>query len=472
MMSGLNILPSYTDYFHLNTATFALQSAIGWAGTATAGLFYGQVTDWIGRKKAMWLSAVITLVGVILQVSAQNIAMFVIARFVVGLGNGTAFLCGPVYLSETLTLKWRGVGLGIFMSFFYVGGLLAAGITYGTAKLDSTWAWRLPSALQGVLTLISVTVLPFVPESPRWLVYRGRQAEAMSVLAATYADGNREDPVVMVTYKEICDVLEREVTEGQRLNPYMLLKNHQNLRRLALCLSVAAITMLSGNNIISYYLGKMLDNAGITNTNTQLEINIILNAWCLVCALVGTFTLDVVGRKPLAIVSSVAMTVFIFLVGALTKRNSNSSGVYGTVALIFLFQGSYSLAWTPLAMLYPPEVLNYSLRSSGIGVYTFASNGLGLMVTMSFPYALDAIGWKTYMINGCWDVLQVVYVVIFWVETKGKTLEEVDELFGVEPSSGVPHLATVIQGVEPGLRLRGSTDLPIAAPLTETMGKQ
>lgn len=69
----------------------------------------------------MWISAMITLVGVVLQAAAQNIAMFVVARFVVGLGNGAAFLCGPVYLAETLTLKWRGIGLGIFMSFFYVG---------------------------------------------------------------------------------------------------------------------------------------------------------------------------------------------------------------------------------------------------------------------------------------------------------------------------------------------------------------
>lgn len=81
------------------------------------------------------------------------------------------------------------------------------------------------------------------------------------------------------------------------------------------------------------------------------------------------------------------------------------------------------------------------------------------MVTMSFPYALDAIGWKTYMINGAWDVLQILYVAVFWVETKGKTLEEVDEIFGGPPIENVPHLKGVLHGVEPGLRLRGSTDV-------------
>ncbi|EXJ83762.1 hypothetical protein A1O1_07389 [Capronia coronata CBS 617.96] len=463
LWNGLNILPSYTDYFHLNTTTLAVQSAIGWAGLACAGFFFGQVTDWLGRKKAMWISAAITLIGAILQTASQNVAMFVVSRFIVGVGNGCAFLCAPVYLAEVLPLKWRGVGLGLFMACFYVGGLLAAGITYCTAKMQSTWAWRLPSAIQGVLTVISVTVLPFVPETPRWLMYHVRPEEALRAIAATHGDGNHEGALVLATYKEIVDSIAEE-KKASKLSAFELLKNKQSVRRLMLCTSVAVITMCSGNNIISFYLGKMLTNAGITNSNTQLEINIILNAWCLVVALVGTFLVDSVGRKPLGIISCVLMTIFIFLVGALTKvygDSTNNSGIYGTVATIFLFQGSYSLAWTPLAMLYPPEVLNYSVRSVGMGVYTFLTNGFGLMVTMAFPYALDAIGWKTYMINGVWDVLQIGYVVYYWVETKGKTLEEIDELFGGADHLTGPRIQEVLQGIEPHLALDG-TDVVVA----------
>ncbi|KIW99487.1 uncharacterized protein Z518_11226 [Rhinocladiella mackenziei CBS 650.93] len=458
VMNGLNILPSYTDYFRLNTSTLALQSAISWAGCAVAGLFYGKLTDWLGRKWAMWISAAITLVGVILQAAAQNIAMFVVARFVVGLGNGATYLCGPIYLAETLPLKWRAIGLGIFMDFFYVGGLLAAGITYGTAKMESTWAWRLPSALQSFFTILSVIALPFIPETPRWLVYRGRHAEALDAIAVTHAHGNREDPMVLVIYKEIIDTLAQEAESGRRTSYRELVKSKSSLRRLMLCASVAVITMVSGNNIISFYLGTMLSNAGITDSTTQLEINIILNAWCLVVALIGTSLLDGVGRKPVAIYSTVAMTVFIFMVGGLTKAygsSDNHSGIYGTVAAIFLFQGAYSFAWTPLAMLYPPEILNFCCRSVGMGIYTFLTNGFGLMVTMAFPYALEAITWKTYMINGAWDVLQVIFVVLFWVETKGKTLEEMDEIFEGASRSTTLHVQDVLDGMEPGLALDG-----------------
>ena len=80
--------------------------------------------------------------------------------------------------------------------------------------------------------------------------------------------------------------------------------------------------------------------------------------------------------------------------------SENNSGIYGTVAMLFLFQGSYSIGWTPLACLYPPEVMNYSMRSLGMGIYTAIGNAVGLFTVWAFPYALEAIGWKTYMING------------------------------------------------------------------------
>ena len=153
-------------------------------------------------------------------------------------------------------------------------------------------------------------------------------------------------------------------------------------------------------------------------------------------AVCGTLLLDRLGRRPLALYSALALTVFIFMVGALTKvygDSVNTSGIYATVACIFLFQGAYSFGWTPLTMLYPPEILNYSIRSVGMGVYTFLSNGVGLMVAMSFPIALEKIGWKTYMINGVWDVLQVAFIYRYWIETSGKTLEEIDVLF--DPSA-------------------------------------
>ena len=110
-------------------------------------------------------------------------------------------------------------------------------------------------------------------------------------------------------------------------------------------------------------------------------------------------------------------------------ESNNKSGVYGTVAAVFLFQGAYSFGWTPLLTLYPPEVLNYSVRANGVGIATLVLNCTAVLIVFTMPIALTNIGWKTYMINGAWDVITVGLMAFFWVETKGKTLEEMETVF-------------------------------------------
>ncbi|KXS94198.1 hypothetical protein AC578_9959 [Pseudocercospora eumusae] len=429
MMNGLNILPSYTDYFHLSTTTTALNTASVWMGGCMS-ILYAKVPDLVGRKWALFYGALMTIFGVILQAAAQNIAMFVVARIVVGFGTGCTAITVPVYLAETLPVKFRAWGLGMVYSAWYLGGLLAAGITYGTAKMESTWAWRLPSLLQGFFSCLCIGLLLLTPESPRWLLRHNRNRDALLALAQSHSNGAIDDPAVQSHLREIIETLDFESTH----KPYSLkavMLDHSSRRRMFLAATVALFCMLCGNNIVSYYLGGMLDRAGITDSTTQLEINVVLNAWCLCVAIVGTMLCEKIGRKTIALISTLGCGIMMFVVGALTKQYGSSTynpGIYGTVAAIFLFQGVYSVGWTPLTALYPPEVLNYNIRATGMGCYTFLTNGAGLMVTFAFPYALDDIGWKTYMINGAWDFIQLAVIAWTWVETRGKTLEEIDLL--------------------------------------------
>lgn len=155
-----------------------------------------------------------------------------------------------------------------------------------------------------------------------------------------------------------------------------------------------------------------------------------MNAWCLVVSIIGTHMLDRYGRKSTALASNASMVVLLFLVGGLTAvfgTSTNQSGIYGTVASIFLFQGVYSVAWTPLIMLYPPEVLTYGMRVYGVGLMELLGNCFGLFITFVFPFAFDAIGYKFFFINAAWDVLEVAFVAYFWVETAGLSLEQIDE---------------------------------------------
>jgi MFS family permease len=127
MMNALNILPSYTEYFHLTSATIALNSGIVWIGAIFGSIVLAKVPDIIGRKPSIFYSALVAILGSGIQTAAQNIAMFLVARFILGLGIGGTYVSVPLLIAETLPTKYRSLGLGAFTDLYYVGGLLSAG---------------------------------------------------------------------------------------------------------------------------------------------------------------------------------------------------------------------------------------------------------------------------------------------------------------------------------------------------------
>jgi hypothetical protein len=127
MMNALNILPSYTEYFHLTSATIALNSGIVWIGAVFGSIILAKVPDIIGRKPSIFYAALVAILGSGIQAAAQNISMFLVARFILGLGIGGTYVSVPLLIAETLPTKYRSLGLGAFTDLYYVGGLLSAG---------------------------------------------------------------------------------------------------------------------------------------------------------------------------------------------------------------------------------------------------------------------------------------------------------------------------------------------------------
>ncbi|KAK4946421.1 hypothetical protein LTR10_014620 [Elasticomyces elasticus] len=318
LMNGLQILPSYTDYFHLNTATNGLNNAASWMGAILATPLLQFVPDNFGRKKAILLSAIVCFIGIILQSASQNIGMFIVARMIVGLGSQLSSAASPALLGELLPAVTRGRILGFFFSCFYVGSLASAIINYGSQNIQSTWSWRLPSLLQIIPSLLALCLLPFVPESPRWLISQGRHDQPL----------------------------------------------------WQLCHFALSVPQLTRNN--SFYLDKILTQAGITDTTTKTQINVILSCFSFVVACFGSYMLDIIGRRKQALGSVASMIVCLYIVGGMIKKfgeSSNKSGIYGTIAFIFLFQGFYAFSITPLTSLYPTEISQYKLRTTGIAIF-------------------------------------------------------------------------------------------------------
>ncbi|KAH0524207.1 hypothetical protein TsFJ059_006741 [Trichoderma semiorbis] len=430
LMGSLNVMPSYSSYFTLTTTTKSLNTAISYVGGAAISPLAGFLADWRGRRECVFWSALVTLIGGVIQGTAQNIGMFIAGRCIVGAGMGLAQTTAPTLVAETTPVKYRGFALGMYYACWGIGTLIAAGVCFGTQKLDSTYAWRIPSLLQAAPSFVCFLILLFVPESPRWLISHDRHEEALEVLSIVNG-GDADD--VQVQYREIADTINFEKEHSLGLVQAICKKSSR--KRLLITTTFSAIVMLPGTNIITFYFGEMLQNAGIQSPNTQLQINVILTSWSLVIAVVSAWYTDLLGRRQLCSASLALQTAFIFIFGAFTKLygdSTNTSGIYATIAIIFLYNGAYNWGITPLTVLYPPEILSFEIRGVGMGIYTFATKCCGLLVTMAVPFGLQAIGWKFYMVNGCFDVLMLVFVIFVWVETRGLSLEEVDELFDKE----------------------------------------
>ena len=303
-------------------------------------------------------------------------------------------------VTELAYPSYRAPLTSLFNSLWYSGAIVAAWSTFGTFKINSSWSWRIPSALQGVPSVLQLAFIWFAPESPRWLVSKGRDTEALDTLAYYHADGNKEDPLVQFEYEEIKATIELDNAVAASVGWMTLIKTPGNRKRLTIIVALAWFSQWSGNGLVSYYLNKVFETIGITDPTIQLLINGILQIWNLAWAVSAAMLVERIGRRILFVTSCVGMLLFFILQTVCSARyaiTQSTSAAHAVIAFIFLFYASYDIAFTPLIISYTLEILPYPLRAKGFTVF-----GLVLSLSLIFnqyvnPVALQNIGWKYYV---------------------------------------------------------------------------
>lgn len=340
--------------------------------------------------------------------------------------------------------------MSLQLSMYYIGNILCSACSYGTINniAHSEWSWRLPFLLQSALPLLCLPLAIFIPQSPRWLISKGREDEARKILASLHANGKMDDPLVEMEMTEVINAieLEKNATAGWGA----LLRTKANRWRMFITVHSAAGAQLNGIGIIAYYLVPMLKVVGITDPKQQSVLIIGMGVMNLFVNTGATYVVDRAGRRPMWISSTLMMLICLSTITGLSATfQTNKSSAIGnaTVAFIFLFYCGFDIGWMPLGTPYTTEIvrttlakyrdragtniqLPYGIRAKGIAVSTISTYAALCINTWVNPIAMAAISWKYYFvyIGMCCYLLCVTYFT--FPETKGKTLEEVAYVFG------------------------------------------
>ena len=179
-------------------------------GSLVAIPFVPYVADGLGRRRGVMVGCMIMLLGVLLQGMGFNFGMFVAARFIIGFGVAIAHGSSPMLITELVHPQHRGIYTTLYNALWYIGSIVAAWLTLGTNNIANAWSWRIPSIVQGFPSILQLMFVWTVPESPRWLIAKGRNEEALTVLANVHAMGNKDDEVVRIEYHEIEQTIKLE----------------------------------------------------------------------------------------------------------------------------------------------------------------------------------------------------------------------------------------------------------------------
>ena len=159
--------------------------------------------DYGGRKWTIFVGCLVVVIAGLVQCLSVNIRMFTAARFLIGLGSGFSGLASPLLITETAHPCERGKITALYNTQYYFGAFLGGWITFGTLYIPSNWSWRLPSLLQACPSFVQLCLVILLPESPRWLMSRGKEDKALQIIAKYHANGNTDDPMVRFEMAEM-----------------------------------------------------------------------------------------------------------------------------------------------------------------------------------------------------------------------------------------------------------------------------
>mgnify|MGYP001125695281 CR=1 FL=1 len=425
VINGALPFMSSENQLNLTPVTEGLVTSSLLFGAAFGAVFVGRLADLYGRRKSILYLALIFFVATIGCTLAPNVLLMVIFRFLLGLAVGGASVTVPTFLAEMSPAERRGRMVTQNELMIVTGQLLAFTINaiIGNVFGDATHVWRYMLVVAAVPAVFLFFGMLRVPESPRWLASKGRKEEALQILEKV-----RDKKQAKVELQEIENAISKE--EKTEKATYKDLTTPWIRRIVFIGLGIAIVQQITGVNSIMYYGTEILRDSGF-GTEAALIGNIANGVISVLATFVGIWLLGKVGRRPMLLTGQIGTTISLLLIGIFSLvLEGQPSLPYVVLSLTVTFLAFQQGAISPVTWLMLSEIFPQRVRGLGMGVTVFCLWITNFLIGFSFPILMANIGLSTtFFVFVVLGVFAIAFVKKYLPETKGRSLEELEEYF-------------------------------------------
>lgn len=427
-MGGLTTSPEFLTVFgNPQASLLAFLVSSYEVGALTGALFQFIMGDRFGRRPNNMAGAVIVSIGAILQASSYSLPQFLVGRIVAGFGLGVMTTVIPIWLSECSRPESRGRMMAMQLSNLIMGLILANWLDYGITSHPGSVQWRFPCAFQIVFCCITLVLVPFLPESPRYLCANGDVEQAKIALAALRAQFP-DDPDVVEEIREIQYTVAAEAEEVGSWSDCFKDNGMSGFTRVSIGFAANFFQQMSGCNVMSSLGPYVFENSLGNSRYNAMLISGGLQVWYFLSSLFPWWGIEHFGRRPLFMVGSAGMGVCMLLSAIFQSIGTKNLG-YGTTVALYAFQSFFTLGWQSNMWIYPSEILPLKLRLRG-GALAVVSQWLWTFLVVEItPIMITNIGYKCYVVFAVINFATIPFVYFCFPETRKMPLEAIDLFF-------------------------------------------